>query len=212
MTLTIEAIDIFKTAYENRYTWDENFPGYTTNLTLKQGNELYSANIKVNPDFTIEVTGIDDDKVLGSVNHQMWDLVTHRKRSSFEKTHGKNKFILGATDESGAVEILVEGESMGSHYHVRGDIISQVYRVMGPMAFTIHTHETLNTGSGYVATEYQAIFRDSKTNELKAQREIKETYDKFGDYYLPTCQIIESIEPEGQAIITEFHFSNITLL
>ncbi len=34
--MTDLARDRFKAAYENRYTWDENFPGYTTELELKQ--------------------------------------------------------------------------------------------------------------------------------------------------------------------------------
>ncbi|MGB5592975.1 MAG: DUF3386 family protein [Crocosphaera sp.] len=27
--------DLFRAAYENRYTWDQNFPGYTADVTFK---------------------------------------------------------------------------------------------------------------------------------------------------------------------------------
>lgn len=212
MTQTNQARDRFRAAYENRYTWDENFPGYTTKLELKQGEQVYTGNIRVNSDLSVEVTGIEDEKVKENVYNHMRDVITHRKRSSFEQAHGKSSFSLGEEDSTGAVEILVEGDAMGSNYKIRGKEISQVSRVMGPIAFVINTNESLDTGEGYISTGYNAIFRNSKTNELKGKREFKESYAKFGDYYLPTHQIIESIDQDGEKITIEFIFSEIKLL
>jgi hypothetical protein len=206
------AREIFRTAYENRYTWDNNFPGYTTDLQLKQGEETYQAKVCVKEDFSVEITGIEDEKVKESLSHHMRDIVTHRKRSSFENTHGKNSFSLGETDDTGALEIFVKGDSMGSNYRVRGKEICQVSRVMGAMAFTIDTAKSLDTGNGYISIGYSAIFRDSKTDELKGKREFQETYEKFGNYYLPTQQIIEAIDKDGQKTPIEFNFTNIQLL
>jgi hypothetical protein len=206
------AREIFRTAYENRYTWDNNFPGYTTDLQLKQGEETYQAKVCVKEDFSVEITGIEDEKVKESLSHHMRDIVTHRKRSSFENTHGKNSFSLGETDDTGALEIFVKGDSMGSNYRVRGKEICQVSRVMGAMAFTIDTAKSLDTGNGYISIGYSAIFRDSKTDELKGKREFQETYEKFGNYYLPTKQIIEAIDKDGQKTPIEFNFTNIQLL
>ena len=206
------ARDRFRAAYENRYTWDGDFPGYTTKLELKQGDEVYTADIKVNSDLTVEVTGIEDEKVTESVYNHMRDVITHRKRNTFENAHGKSTFSLGEEDASGAVEILVKGDAMGSNYKIRGTEICQVSRVMGPMAFVINTNESLDTGEGYISTGYNAIFRDSKTNNLKAKREFDESYEQFGKYYLPKYQKIEAIDPEGGKITTEFIFSQTKLL
>jgi Protein of unknown function (DUF3386) len=206
------ARDIFRTAYENRYTWDSNFPGYTTDLQLKQGEEVYHAKICVKGDLSFEITDVEDEKIRESLTHHMRDIVTHRKRSSFETTHGKSSFTMGETDATGAVEIFVKGESMGSNYRVRGQEICQVGRVVGPMAFAIDTTRSLDTGEGYISIAYKAIFRDSKTNELKGERGFQETYDKFGNYYLPTRQIIEAIDKDGQKTPIEFIFTNIKLL
>ena len=206
------ARDRFRAAYENRYTWDENFPGYTTKLELKQGDEVYIANIKVNSDLSVEVTGIEDEKVAESVYNHMRDVITHRKRNSFENAHGKSTFNLGEEDATGAVEILVKGDSMGSNYKIRGTEICQVSRVMGPMAFVINTNESLDTGEGYISTGYNAIFRDSKTNDLKGKREFQESYEKFGNYYLPAHQVIEAIDKDENKITTEFIFSETKLL
>ncbi|MEL6495254.1 MAG: DUF3386 domain-containing protein, partial [Cyanobacteria bacterium J06623_7] len=206
------ARDQFRAAYENRYTWDSDFPGYTTKLELKQGDEVYLADITVNQDLSVEVTGIEDEKVTESVYNHMRDVITHRKRNTFENAHGKSSFTLGAEDSTGAVEILVKGDSMGSNYKIRGTEICQVSRVMGPMAFVINTNESLDTGEGYISTGYNAIFRDSKTNDLKAKREFDESYKKLGKYYVPQHQKIESIDPDSDKIITEFSFSETKLL
>ena len=206
------ARDRFQKAYDNRYTWDSEFPGYTTKLELKQGDETYTADIKVNKDLSVEVSGIEDEKVKESVYNHMRDVITHRKRNTFENAHGKSTFTLGEEDNTGAVEILVKGDSMGSNYKIRGTEICQVSRVMGPMAFVINTNESLDTGEGYISTGYNAIFRDSKTNDLKAKREFDESYEKLGKYYVPKHQAIESIDPDADKITTEFIFSETKLL
>lgn len=206
------ARDRFRAAYEHRYTWDSNFPGYTTKLELKQGDEIYTAEIKVSSDLTVEITGIEDEKVSESVYNHMRDVITHRKRNTFENAHGKSTFTMGEEDASGAVEIMVKGDSMGSNYKIRGTEICQVSRVMGPMAFVINTNDSLDTGEGYISTGYNAIFRDSKTNALKAKREFNESYKQLGNYYVPENQVIESIDADNSKMTTEFSFSETKLL
>lgn len=212
MTATLQAQELFRTAYENRYTWDDDFPGYRADLNLSQGDETYHAQVVINRDLTVEVTGLDDETVKESVYNQLRDIVTHRKRSTFEKAHGKNSFTLGETDPTGAVEILVTGDAMGSNYKVRGSEICQVSRVMGPMAFTINTEESLKTETGYISTGYNAIFRNAKTNELQGKRNFQEAYEKVGNYYLPALQRVEAIANGGETTTTEFVFSNFQLL
>ena len=212
MTQTLTARDIFRAAYDNRYTWDGNFPGYTADLELRLGEAVYTGKIRVNPDLSVEVTGIDDEQIRESAYNQMRDIITHRKRTAFEQAHGKNRFNLGAEDATGAVAILVEGDAMGSNYKVRGREIAQVSRVMGPIAFTIDTEETWQTEEGYLPSKYSAIFRQSKTGELQGKRDFQETYEKVGGYYLPIYQAIAESHSEGETETVEFKFSNIELL
>lgn len=211
MTEQTDARSLFQAAYENRYTWDANFPGYSADIELKQGDEVYSGKVRINRDLSVEVTGIEDEQVQESVYTQLRDVITHRKRNSFEQAHGKNSFSLGNTDETGAVEILVKGDAMGSNYKVRGTEICQVSRVMGRMAFTIDTHASQDTGAGYVASRYDAVFRNPQTNEVIKVLKFEETYSKVGDYYILTLQVVHSYE-KGERITTEFNFSNVKLL
>ena len=39
-TTKVTAQDLFRAAYENRYTWDKSFPGYTAEITYKDGNKI----------------------------------------------------------------------------------------------------------------------------------------------------------------------------
>ena len=211
MTEQTNARELFKAAYENRYTWDANFPGYSADVELKQGDEVYTGKIRINGDLSVEVTGIEDDEVKQSIYTQLRDVVTHRKRSSFEQSHGKNQFNLGEQDSTGALDILVKGDAMGSNYKIRGTEICQVSRVMGRMAFVIDTHESLDTGEGYVSKRYDAFFRNAQTNEITRELEFEDTYEKMGDYYVMTRQVVHSRE-NGQVITTEFNFPNVKLL
>lgn len=211
MTEQTSARELFRAAYENRYTWDENFPGYSADVELKQGDEVYAGKIRINRDLSVEVTGIEDEQVQESVYTQLRDVVTHRKRSQFDQSHGKHEFSLGQRDETDAVEILVKGDAMGSNYKIRGTEICQVSRVMGRMAFVIDTHESLNTPDGYLATRYDAVFRNPQTDEVTAVLKFQETYEPVGDYYIMTKQIVQDYK-QGARTTTEFNFSNIKLL
>ncbi|MEI2580281.1 DUF3386 domain-containing protein [Scytonema sp. PRP1] len=211
MTHPTTARQLFQTAYESRYTWDENFPGYSADVQLVQENEVHTGKIRINGDLSVEVTGVADEQVEEGIYTQLRDIVTHRKRTSFEESHGKHEFSLGQQDANGAIEILVNGDSMGSNYRVRGKEISQVSRVMGRMAFIIDTHESLDTGSGYIATRYDAIFRNSKTNEVTSILKFEDSYKKIAEYYVMTKQVVQEYK-DGTRTTTEFSYSNIKLL
>lgn len=211
MTENINARDLFQSAYQNRYTWDENFPGYRADVELKQDEEVYTGQIRINPDLSVEISNVEDPEVQESLYTQLRDVVTHRKRTPFDKAHGANRFSLGATDQSGAVEILVEGDAMGSNYRVRDNQISLVSRVMGRMAFTINHRASIDTGEGYISADYTAVFRNPQTDQVTRQMEFKDTYEKVGNYYLMTRQVVHS-HAEGQTTTTEINFSNIKLL
>lgn len=211
MTDSMNAQEIFRAAYEQRYTWDQNFPGYQADVTLKEGDETHTGQVRIHADLSVEVLGVADEKVQESLYTQLRDIVTHRKRSSFDVAHGKHEFTLGERDGSDAVEILVSGDAMGSNYKIRGQEICQVRRVMGRMAFTIDTQESLKTEQGYIASRYSAIFRNPQTDDLLRTLRFEDSYEPVGDYYVMTRQVVQSQE-QGEHRTTEIQFSNIKLL
>jgi hypothetical protein len=206
-----DARSLFKAAYENRYTWDENFPGYTADVTLKQGDEVYTAKVQINRDFSYDILELSDEKGRELLQHHLWETVTHRKRSSFEQTHGKNSFSLGSTDETGAIEILVSGDAMGSHYKLRNNEIAQVNRTMPQVAFSINHKGSFDTGSGYISARYDVVYRNPKTDEPMGENDVDSHYEKIGGYYLLTQQITHS-NKQGEQETQEVRFDNIEML
>jgi hypothetical protein len=224
------ARDLFQAAYENRYTWDSNFAGMTANVSVAIDGVARTGKARINADLSVEVsmdepqliertsrTPSGEEKTISVDEGQEWlynqlrDVVTHRKRKTFEEAHGKSSFNLGETDESGAVEILVTGDSMGSNYKVRGNEISMVSRVMGRIGFVINHLGHLDTGEGYVSSHYTAVFRNPQTDEIVRQARFEDIYEKIGNYYVMSKQTVQSNE-QGQTKNYEIIFSDIQLL
>jgi hypothetical protein len=211
MTPQKTARELFQTAYANRYTWDANFPGYSADVQVVQGGKVYTGKICIHRDMSIEVTEVSNEEVEQGIYTQLQDIINHRQPTSFEESYGNYEFIQGEIDDKGAVDILVRDESTESHYKIRGGEFCQVRRVMGRMAFEIDTHASLDTGSGYVATCYDAIFRNRETNEVKSILKFQDTFEKIGEYYILAKQVVQDCQA-GDSNQTEFSYSNIKLI
>ncbi|HLO83665.1 MAG TPA: DUF3386 family protein, partial [Nostocaceae cyanobacterium] len=102
MTVTqISAQELFRAAYENRYTWDKNFPGYTADVTYKYDEQVVSAKLLIDVNLKAEVSDIEDEAAKKAIHSQAWETAIHRVRRSFEETHGANTFSYGDTDATG---------------------------------------------------------------------------------------------------------------
>ena len=209
---TANAREIFKEAYENRYTWDSNFPGFTADVTLTLAGQTHSGSVRVNADLSYEVSGIEDSAADKTIQGQLWEMTIHRVNHGFEKTHGENTFELGETDDSGAVEILVSGKAHGNLYKVRDRTVCFVHRQIRDVIVNIHTHQVQATDRGYLATHYDSIYLDAETKEVKGQsKSFVDTFDPIGDYYILTGRNIQTGAGDEREV-TDLTFSNVQLL
>lgn len=207
-----QAREIFRAAYENRYTWDHNFPGYTADVSLKRGDEVYSGQVRLPADgMKAEVTNVADEQAKKEIAEQAWEIGVHRVRRTFEQTHGQNVFKLGETDKTGAVEIFVEGKAMGDRYKVRDKEVCLVHRHIGNVVVTINTYTSHKTGEGYLSHRYDSAYHDAATGEAKGESDFEDTYEKVGDYYILTKRLICSTQ-NGEDVTHEYSFSNVRLL
>jgi hypothetical protein len=208
----VSATDLFRAAYENRYTWDKSFPGYTADVTLTQGDEVFHGQVQVNADLSATVSGIDHSDAADSIKGQLREVAIHRIRRTFEETHGKNTFEYGDTLANGAIEILIGGKSSGDKYHLRNNEVVMVHRQIHGVVVTIHTSSSHDTGAGYLSHQYDSIYADPKTGETKGGKTLfTDNYTKSGDYFIMSERTLESSE-EGQPAITKFEFSNIQMM
>ncbi|NER29127.1 MAG: DUF3386 domain-containing protein [Symploca sp. SIO1C4] len=205
------AQDLFRAAYENRYTWDNQFPGYTAEVTYKLEDEVFTGKIRVNPDLKAEVFDVADEQAKQAINGQLFEVALHRIRRAFEDTHGKNTFSRGKTDETGAVEIILGGKSEGDGYKVRNNEVCFVHRHIHGVVVTINTFSSHDTGEGYLSHRYDSVYHDPKTGEQKGGRsEFEDEYEKVGNYVILNRRLITT-ETENQPSTQEFIFSHIKL-
>jgi hypothetical protein len=208
----VSARDLFRAAYENRYTWDADFPGYTATVTYLHNGETVTGKARVTADCKTEVSDVADEDAKKAIAGQLWEIAIHRVRRPFEATHGQNTFSYGKTLENGAVEILMGGKSEGDRYELRDNEVTMVHRHIHGVVVTIHTFSSHNTGEGYLSHRYDSVYHDPKTGEQTSGRsEFEDNYAKVGNYVVLSERIIKT-ETDAGVETSVFRFSDIELL
>lgn len=210
-----DANALFKAAYENRYTWDATFPGYQADVTYRCAGTEFHGKAVVSPDprmgYKGEVTGIEDEEVLKAVSGQLWETAIHRVRRPFEKTHAGNVFSFGETDETGAIEMKLEGKR--DYYKVRNNEIVLVYRNIHGQFVLIHTFSSHDTSEGYLSHKYDSVYSDPETGEQKGEKQdFEDTYQEVGGYQVLSRRVIHTLDENKQPVTMDFEFTNIVLL
>ena len=158
--------DSFRRAYENRYTWDAGFGGYSGRCIWEQGDQRVEGRFQVGADLKATVEGIEDEAILKAMNSQLWEVAIHRVRRSFEQTHGENTFTAGETDSVGT-EVIVGGKGEGDRYRIKDDVVTMVHRHIHGTVVTIFTTAVTETGSGYLSKTYTSQYADPASGEAR---------------------------------------------
>ncbi len=206
---------LFKSAYENRYTWESDFSGYEGRCSWTDGEREIKGSFCLGEDFKATVKEIDDEEIHKSISSQLWEVAIHRVRRSFEQTHGKNTFTFGDTNEIG-LEIIVGGKNEGDRYRVKNDIITMVYRHIHGNLIIILTHDVIHTGNGYLSKSYSSQYLDPiSKKDLKGKSIYKDSFIplfKDGPWVLSSRSIHQE-SSEGSIINKEvFSFSELKSL
>jgi Protein of unknown function (DUF3386) len=211
----MDAREIMRLAYENRYTWDSDFPGYSADVTYNDGETTYNGKAKVSAKLSVELDGIDDETIKKAILGQMQEVAIHRVRRKFEDVHAKNEFTLGETLEDGTIELLIapkEGKTSSDRYQVRNNEVCMVHRHIHNIVVTIFTFSSHDTGEGYLSHRYDSIYHDPQTGEQKSPKsDFEDLYEKVGNYQLLTSRRITT-DDNGQPRTVEFGFANVALL
>ncbi len=172
---------LFKSAYENRYTWGSDFLGYTGNCSWTDGEREIKGSFCLGKDLKVTVTEIDDEEIHKAISAQLWEVAIHRVRRSFEQTHGKNTFTFGDTNEIGS-EILVGGKNEGDKYRVKNNVVTMVYRHIHGNLIIILTKEVTHTGHGYLSKSYSSQYLDPISKKsLKEKSFYKDNFVALAD-------------------------------
>lgn len=212
MTVTqISAQELFQAAYENRYTWDSQFPGLIADIVYKSDAQVFQGKVRIDANLKAEVLDIEDETAKKAIHNQAWEIAVHRVRRSFGETHAANTFTYGGTDADGAIEIILGGKGTGDRYKVRNNEVTLVHRHIHGVVVTINTFSSHQTGAGYLSHTYDAVYHDPETGVQKGGKsDFTDEYEKVGNYFILNRREIRTQTASGVSI-QEFIFSNIQL-
>lgn len=210
---TIDAAALFRAAYENRYTWDSTFPGFSAIAHLEQDGTVHQADVTVSSDLKITLTNTSSEEAAETIRNQIQEIIVHRVRRKFEEVHGKNEFAWGDTDASGAVTVLVGGAAMGDQYKVHNNAITLVHRHIHGTVVTINVLSTMDTGEGYLPVDYESFYSNPNVtgSDNPKQRHHNE-YACFDGYFILIMRQVSQADSADKVKPHELRLTDIALL
>ncbi len=204
--------EFFKNAYDNRYTWDNDFKGYKGDCSFLSNGKEIEGSFVVSCDFKPSVNNIKDKDVSKNIASQLFEVVIHRVKRSFEDVHSENTFIYGDINISG-IEVIVGGKGLGDKYCINNGIITMVYRHIHGSLIQIYTTKTINTKNGYLSKEYTSQYLDPVSKSpITPIKYYSDTFSPFfnGKFWILTKRVIIQDQDNGSDnLINTFNFYNI---
>ena len=210
----INCKEIFKKAYENRYTWNNEFYGYKGKCIFFININSYKGEFLLGKDFRPNIQKIEDEKIMKNIASQLFEVCIHRVKREFKSIHSENSFNLIKNSESG-IEMSVSGKNQGDKYRVKNDCINMVYRKIHGNIIEIFVEEFLDTGIGSLSKKYSSQSIDPET--LKAKSQKLEYVDEFTNIGEDDCWILNSrtikyLNLNQEEEIQKFVFEDLFLL
>jgi len=210
----INCKEIFKKAYENRYTWKNDFHGYQGKCIFLTKNNIHKGDFLLGKDFKPNIQNIEDEKVVKSIASQLFEVCIHRVKREFESVHSENNFNLIKNSKSG-IEMSVSGKNQGDKYRVKNDCINMVYRKIHGTIIEIFVEEFLDTGIGTLSKKYSSQQIDPNTLEVNTPK--LEYFDEFvnignEDYWILISRTIKYLNLNKEEETQRFVFEDLCLL
>ena len=209
----INCKEIFRKAYENRYTWKSQFNGYKGKCIFFVNNNIHEGQFSVGSDFKPNIQKLEDEKIVESIASQLFEVCIHRVKREFNSVHSENNFNL-LKNSQGGIEMRVSGKNEGDKYRVKNDCINMVYRKIHGTIIEIFVEEFLDTGIGYLSKKYSSQRIDPNT--LKANSQKLEYNDEFinigkNDYWILNSRTIKYLNQNQEEETQKFIFEDLCL-
>ena len=210
----INCKEIFRKAYENRYTWNNEFTGYKGKCIFLVNNNKFEGSFEVGNDYKPHIQKIDDDKIVKSISSQLFEITIHRLKREFESVHSENNFNLIKSSEKG-IEMSVSGKNEGDKYRVKDDCINMVYRKIHGTIIEIFVEKFFDTGVGFLSNKYTSQQINPETLEANSQKlEYKDEFINIGknNCWILNARTIKYSNQNQEEEIQKFIFEDLCLL
>ena len=204
----------FQKAYENRYTWPKNFNGYKGNCILQENTDLFNGDFVIGKNFQPRIKNIKETKVVEKISSQLFEVVIHRVKKSFEEVHSKNEFRFLKQSEKG-IEMEVLGKNDGDKYRVNEGKINMVYRKIHGVIIEIFVEDFFDTGNGFLSTNYSSQQLDIDSLKPKTQKySYKDNFIKIKNtnLWVLESRTINQINIDEEKLLNQYTFRNIETL
>jgi len=210
----INCKEIFRKAYENRYTWKNEFNGYKGKCIFFFNNNIHEGEFSLGKDFKPNIQNIEDEKIVKSISSQLFEVCIHRVKREFKSVHSENHFNLLKNSESG-IEMIVSGKNQGDKYRVKNDCINMVYRKIHGTIIEIFVEEFFDTGIGLLSKKYSSQQIDPDTLNAKSQKlEYEDEFINIGeeDYWILKSRTVKYLNQNKEEETQKFVFEDLSLL
>ena len=210
----INCKEIFRKAYENRYTWNNEFNGYKGKCIFFVNNNIHEGEFLLDKDFKPNIQNIEDEKIVKSISSQLFEVCIHRVKRKFQTVHSENNFHLIKSSESG-IEMSLSGKNEGDKYRVKNDCINMVYRKIHGTIIEIFVEEFFHTGIGFLSKKYSSQTIDPATLLAKSQKlEYVDEFTNIGeeDFWILNSRTIKYLNQNQEEEMQKFVFEDLSLL
>ena len=84
--------EIFKEAYNHRYTWPTTFKGYGGKCIFKDNKKVIEGDFILGSNFKPQITNISDKEIVKGISSQLFEVAIHRVKREFNEIHKNNNF------------------------------------------------------------------------------------------------------------------------
>ena len=181
--------ELFKEAFNNRYTWPNKFDGYSGKCIFVENEKSIEGEFILDGNFKPKIINISDTNIIKGISSQLFEVAIHRVKREFSEVHKNNNFkFIEELDKGIKIEVL--GKNEGDKYIVKDKKINMVFRKIHGVIIEIFVQEFIDTGDGFLSKKYSSQQLDIET--LTPKSKILEYEDNFVDLGINNIWVLES--------------------
>jgi len=181
--------EIFKEAYDYRYTWPKTFNGYSGKCIFVDNKKATEGKFILDSNFKPKIINISDNNILKGISSQLFEVAIHRVKRDFTEVHKNNDFrFLEESDKGIKLEVL--GKNEGDKYIIKNKKINMVFRKIHGVVIEIFVKDFIDTGDGFLSKVYTSQQLDIET--LTPKSKILEYEDNFVNLGINNIWVLES--------------------
>ncbi|MBA5865919.1 MAG: DUF3386 family protein [Nitrospira sp. CR1.3] len=208
------ARETLRKAFEKTARWQQDFKGFTADLTVNINGKETSGPVMVKSPREVSVQ-LADGEVQKWAQDQLGMIAVHRGPRSFEESDGKHTLTMEEDGHPFGTRLNIHGSN--SFYRVKNERITQINRKMAhpgmaPFAFTINVEDgVLTQDQKNLTTKYTVYYYSPVDGKLNNVESFTDSHVRIGASDLPATRRIISYE-NGEVIVKSLTFKNHRLL